>query len=84
MLNYKADCFQKIIDGLTDRTITVYGILFYGIILFAYYGMNYLDEYPAAKLVNEIYLDFKLLALQKIGRMDYFEYQKLGTGKFGI
>lgn len=81
MSNYKANYFQKIVDGLTDRTITVYGILFYGIVLFVNYGMNYLDEYPAAKLENEIYLDFKLLALQKIGKMDYSEYQKLGTGK---
>ncbi len=79
--NYKADCFQKIIDGLTDRTIMVYGILFYGVILIVNYGMNYLDEYPSSKLENAIYLDFKLLALQKIGRMDYSEYQKLGTGK---
>lgn len=81
MSNYKADYFQKIVDGLTDRAITVYGILFYGVVLFINYGMNYLDEYPAAKLGNEIYLDFKLLALRKIGRMDYSEYQKLGTGK---
>ena len=81
MSNYKADYFQKIIDGLTDRTIIVYGILFYGVVLFINYGMNYLDEYPSAKLGNEIYLDFKLLALRKIGRMDYSEYQKLGTGK---
>lgn len=81
MTNYKADYFQKIVDGLTDRSITVYGILFYGVILFVDYGMNYLDEYPSAKLGNEIYLDFKLLALRKIGRMDYSEYQKLGTGK---
>ena len=81
MSNYKADCFQKVIDGLTDRTLTVYGILFYGIILLINYGMNYIDEYPSAKLGNEIYLDFKLLALRKIGRMDYSEYQKLGTGK---
>ena len=81
MLNYKADYFQTIIDGLTDGTATFYGIFFYGIVLFVNYGMNYLDEYPAAKLGNEIYLDFKLLALQKIGRMDYSEYQKLGTGK---
>lgn len=79
--NYKADYFQKIVDGLTNRTITVFGLLFYGVVLFVNYGMNYLDEYPAAKLGNEIYLDFKLLALQKIGRMDYSEYQKLGTGK---
>ncbi|MDE7354180.1 MAG: ABC transporter ATP-binding protein/permease [Acetatifactor sp.] len=81
MSNYKADYFQKIVDGLTDRTITIYGILFYGVVLFVNYGMNYLDEYPSAKLGNEIYLDFKLLALRKIGRMDFSEYQKLGTGK---
>lgn len=81
MANYKADYFQKIVDGLTDRTITFFGILLYGGILILNYGMNYLDEYPNAKLGNEIYLDFKLLALQKIGRMDYSEYQKLGTGK---
>lgn len=81
MSNYKADYFQRIVDGLTDRTITVYGIVFYGIILFVHYGMNYLDEYPAKKLENGLYLDFKLLALQKISRIDYLEYQKLGTGK---
>lgn len=81
MANYKADYFQKIVDGLTGKTITIYGILLYGGILILHYGMNYLDEYPASKLGNEIYLDFKLLALQKIGRMDYAAYQKLGTGK---
>lgn len=81
MSNYKADCFQRIVDGLTDRTITFYGILFYGGVLFVTFGMNYVDVYPTVKLDNDIYLDFKLLALQKIGRMDYVEYQKLGTGK---
>lgn len=81
MSNYKADYFQKIVDGLADRTMTVYGILVYGVVLLIHYGMNYLDEYPSAKLGNEIYLDFKLLALSKISRMDYAEYQKLGTGK---
>ena len=81
MSNYKADCFQRIVDGLTDRTITFYGILFYGGVLFVTFGMNYVDVYPTVKLDNDIYLDFKLLALQKIGRMDYAAYQKLGTGK---
>lgn len=81
LANYKANYFQKIVDGLTDRRITVYEILFYGIVLVVNYGVNYLDNYPDAKLGNEIYLDFKLLALRKIGRMDYSEYQKLGTGK---
>lgn len=81
MENYKAVYFQKIVDGLTTHTLTIYGIVLYGIVLIVNYGMNYLDEYPTAKLANEIYLNFKLLALQKIGRMDYSEYQKLGTGK---
>ena len=81
LANYKANYFQKIVDGLTDRRITVYEILFYGFVLVANYGLNYLDNYPDAKLGNEIYLDFKLLALRKIGRMDYSEYQRLGTGK---
>ena len=58
MSNYKADYFQKVIDGLTDRTITIYGILFYGAILFINYGINYIDEYPSAKLGNEIYLSY--------------------------
>lgn len=81
LANYKANYFQKIVDGLTDRRITVYEILFYGLVLVANYGLNYLDNYPDAKLGNEIYLDFKLLALRKIGKMDYSEYQRLGTGK---
>lgn len=81
MANYKANCFQRIVDGLSDRTISIFGILFYGVILCVTYGMNYVDVYPTVKLENEIYLDFKLLALEKIGRMDYAEYQKLGTGK---
>lgn len=79
--NYKADYFQRIVDGLTDGTITACSIMVYGIILFVNYGMSYLDEYPTAKLGSEIYLDFKLLALEKISRMDYSEYQRLGTGK---
>lgn len=81
MSNYKADYFQKIVDGLADRTITIYGILFYSAVLFINYGMNYLDEYPAKKLENGIYFDFKLLALRKIAGIDYSEYQKLGTGR---
>lgn len=81
MSNYRADYFQKVVDGLTGRTITIYGIIFYGITLAVSYLMNYLDVYPTAKLGSEIYLDFKLLALRKISRMDYSEYQKLGTGK---
>lgn len=81
MANYKADYFQKVIDGLADRTLAVSGIVIYGGILVVNYCMNYLEQYPEKKLEHGIYLDFKLLSLQKINTIDYAEYQKIGTGK---
>ena len=81
LANYKADYFQKVIDGLADGTLTLVGIIIYGLILIVNYCMNYLDNYPEKKLEHGIYLDFKLLALHKISTIDYAEYQKIGTGK---
>lgn len=79
--NYKADYFQKVIDGLADRTLAFTGVATYGFILLVNYCMNYLDNYPEKKLEHGIYLDFKLLSLRKISTIDYIEYQKIGTGK---
>ena len=81
MANYKADYFQKVIDGLADRTLEFAGVATYGFILLVNYCMNYLDNYPEKKLEHGIYLDFKLLSLRKISTIDYTEYQKIGTGK---
>lgn len=81
LTNYKADYFQKVADGLVGGTIALKSIIIYGIILIVSYSMNYLDEYPAKKLEHGIFLDFKLMDLRKISRIDYQEYQKLGTGK---
>ena len=81
MANYKADYFQKVIDGLADRTLAFAGVATYGFILLVNYCMNYLDNYPEKKLEHGIYLDFKLLSLRKINTIDYTEYQKIGTGK---
>ncbi len=81
MANYKADYFQKVIDGLADGTLTFAGVVIYGFILLINYGMNYLDNYPEKKLEHGIYLDFKILSLRKISTIDYAEYQKTGTGK---
>lgn len=81
MANYKADYFQKVIDGLADRTLAFAGVATYGFILLVNYCMNYLDNYPEKKLEHGIYLDFKLLSLRKISTIDYTEYQKIGTGK---
>ena len=79
--NYKADYFQKVIDGLADRTLAFAGVATYGFILLVNYCMNYLDNYPEKKLEHGIYLDFKLLSLRKISTIDYTEYQKIGTAK---
>ena len=79
--NYKADYFQKVIDGLADRTLAFAGVATYGFILLVNYCMNYLDNYPEKKLEHGIYLDFKLLSFRKISTIDYTEYQKIGTGK---
>lgn len=81
MANYKADYFQKVIDGLASGTLAFTGIIIYGFILIINHCMEYLDNYPEQKLEQGIYLDFKLLALQKISTVDYMEYQKIGTGK---
>ncbi len=81
MANYKADYFQKVIDGLADRTLAFAGVATYGFILLVNYCMNYLDNYPEKKLEHGIYLDFKLLSLRKISTIDYTKYQKIGTGK---
>ena len=81
MANYKVDYFQKVIDGLADRTLAFAGVATYGFILLVNYCMNYLDNYPEKKLEYGIYLDFKLLSLRKISTIDYTEYQKIGTGK---
>ncbi|MFQ9076112.1 MAG: ABC transporter ATP-binding protein, partial [Lachnospiraceae bacterium] len=81
LANYKADFFQRVIDGLADQTLAFSSIMLYGVILLVNYCMNYLDNYPETKLDHGIYLDFKLLALRKISTIDYVEYQKIGTGK---
>ena len=69
--NYKVDYFQKVIDGLADRTLAFAGVATYGFILLVNYCMNYLDNYPKKKLEHGIYLDFKLLSLRKISTIDY-------------
>lgn len=81
LINVKADCFQQVIDGLADRTLTVDVLFWYGGIVVVHYALSYLDEYPGKKLEQGIFLEFKLFALEKISRIQYSQYQKLGMGK---
>ena len=81
MVNFKADYFQKVIDSLADHTLAPYRVVIYGSVLFFCFLMDFADEYPAKKLEHGIFLDFKVMGLEKISRIAYGEYQKLGTGK---
>lgn len=81
LTNYKIKFFQQIIDEFNDHTIRINTIFIYGIVLISFYLLNYLDEYPKQKLRNAIYLDFKVQALKKVSKIQYIEYQSLGTGK---
>lgn len=81
LTSFKANYFQRVVDGLADGTLALGSILFYGLIMLTDYVVNYLEEYPNRKLEHGLYLDFKLMALRKISRIDYLEYQKIGVGK---
>ena len=81
LANAKAGCYQQVIDGLTDGSLRAGALAVYAVVLIAGYVLPYLDEYPYRKLNEGLYLDFRLLALEKISRIDFQEYQKLGTGE---
>ncbi|RFZ78625.1 ABC transporter ATP-binding protein [Lacrimispora amygdalina] len=81
LTNYKIKFFQQIIDGFNSHSINIDIIAAYGLVLISFYMLNYLDEYPKQKLGNAIYLDFKMQALKKVSRIQYIDYQSLGTGK---
>ena len=80
LANYQADYFQRVVDGLADGTLLFGSLMFYGAILAVNYCMNYLDVYPDEKLRHGIYMDFKLLALQKISRIDFRNIRRWGPG----
>lgn len=78
--NYSAAYFQQILDRFAGRTLTPGVILFYGALLALLHLLYYLEEYPSGKLEHGIYLDLKVMALEKLSRIDYLEYQRLGSG----
>lgn len=78
---YSASYYEILIDHFSNGTVDLKTISLYAGVLILLCILNYIDEYPAQKLSNNLYLDIKLLALKKVSRIDYVEYQKIGTGE---
>ena len=77
----KAALYQQVIDGLAAGKPAAGALLAYGAALAAGCILPYLDEYPSRRLTEKCFLDLKLLALEKLSRMDYLAYQRLGAGE---
>ena len=78
---YTVTYYQKILDAFQFQTLTLLPIIIYGILLMISTILGYIENYPEQKLINKLYLDFKLQSLKKMKTIDYLEYQKIGTGK---
>lgn len=81
LLNDKVRIFQELVDAFISGEVLLTAILFYGFILMVHSVLCYIDEYPGNKLKHGIYLQYKLFALKKISKIDYQQYQDIGTGK---
>ncbi|GGG03557.1 ABC transporter ATP-binding protein [Paenibacillus aceti] len=81
---YGIRIFQMLIDQVAQirQLNDVLGlIILYGGILLAVAILNYLTEYPQTYLSNGIFERLKIMALEKVSRMDYSAYQNIGTGQ---
>ncbi|MCC0784323.1 ABC transporter ATP-binding protein [Clostridioides sp. ES-S-0108-01] len=79
--SFSANYYQNLIDRFNNGTINFCIIFIYGAVLITLSLLRYIDEYPGRKLEHSFFLDLKLKALEKMSKIDYLEYQKLGTGK---
>lgn len=80
--------FQRIIDILSEiknkADITDYisiPLLLYAITTIACCILNYADNYPSTKIENRIYYNFKILAIDKVSKINFLDYANYGTGK---
>ncbi len=78
---YSVTYYQKILDNFQYKTLTIYPLIIYGVLLIVSTIFGYLENYPEQQVRNKLYLDFKLQSLKKMKTIDYLEYQKIGTGR---
>ncbi|MTB47957.1 ABC transporter ATP-binding protein [Streptococcus uberis] len=73
--------FQEIIDTYPKGLLSWRNIVIYSLLLIVPTILAYFDNYPHQHLFEGLYLDFKLLSIDKISRIDYSNYQKYGVGQ---
>ena len=78
---YSITYYQKILDDFQFKNLTIIPIVIYGLLLIISTILGYIENYPEQQVKNKLYLDFKGVALKKIKKIDYLEYQKFGTGR---
>lgn len=78
---YSVTYYQKILDAFQYKTLTLFPLIIYGILILISTILGYIENYPEQQVKNKLYLDFKLQSLKKMKSIDYLEYQKIGTGK---
>lgn len=78
---YSVTYYQKILDAFQFKTLTIFPLVIYGLLLVTSTILGYIENYPEQQVKNKLYLDFKLQALKKMKTIDYLKYQKIGTGR---
>ena len=62
---YEVNLFEKIVDSFTNNDLTLFLIIFYGIIILINLIIGYIENYPEQQLLKGLPLSFKLQALKK-------------------
>ena len=78
---YTVTYYQKILDSFQYKSLTIYPLIIYAVLLVVSTILGYIENCPEQQVKNKLYLDFKLQSLKKMKTIDYLEYQKLGTGR---
>lgn len=78
--NFNANYLEKLINNFESGKLNLGNIFLYGSAMILLGILSYVDEYPSRSLEHGLYLEFKMLSMKKISKMDYLTYQSFGTG----
>ena len=67
---YSITYYQKILDAFQFKTLTLFPLIIYGVLLVVSTILGYIENYPEQIVMNKLYLDFKLQSLKKMKTID--------------